>query len=191
MPMQFKVEPIISDTEILQQFSDEAGQEKAFTLLVHRDQQRIYYFIRRLVIDHDDANDLTQEVFVKVWNNLKSFKGESSILHWIYRIAMNHTYTFLERKKRKFSWISLGDGENDLTNKLQAGKYIDGDAIQLKLQEAILTLPEKQRLVFQLRYYDELPYEEMSKITGTSVGALKASYHKAAAKIEAFMIRNQ
>ena len=185
------MEPIISDAEILELFSDEGGKEKAFTLLLHRDQKRIYYFIRRLVIDHDDANDLTQEVFIKVWNNLKSFKVESSILHWIYTIALNHTYTFLERKKRKFSWTSLSDDQDDLTNKLHAGKYIDGNAIQLKLQEAILTLPKKQRLVFQLRYYDEMPYEEMSKITGTSAGALKASYHKAAAKIEAFMIRNQ
>ncbi|HYV93714.1 MAG TPA: sigma-70 family RNA polymerase sigma factor [Chitinophagales bacterium] len=180
----------ISDEEILRQFSNEAEKEKAFTLLVHRDQKRIYYFIRRMVIDHDDANDLTQDVFIKVWNHLSSFKGESAIIHWIYKIAVNHTYTFLEKKKKKFTWSSLDD-ENELVNKLHAGKYIDGDAIQMKLQEGILTLPPKQRIVFQLRYFDEIAYEEMSKMLGTSTGALKASYHKAAEKIEAFMIRNQ
>jgi RNA polymerase sigma factor (sigma-70 family) len=186
----FKMEQTINDEEILQQFHDETTREKAFTQLVRRDQMRIYYFIRRMVIDHDDANDLTQDVFIKVWGNLVSFKGESTIIHWIYKIAVNHTYTFLEKKKKKFTWASI-DNENDLVQKLHAGKYIDGDAIQIKVQEAILTLPEKQRIVFQLRYFDEIPYEEMSKILETSTGALKASYHKAAEKIEAFIIKNQ
>lgn len=186
----YKMDHTISDEEILQQFNDEVTKERAFTLLVRRDQKRIYFFIRRMVIDHDDANDLTQEVFIKVWNYLSSFKGESTIIHWIYKIAVNHTYTFIEKKKKKYTWSSLDD-ENDLVNKLHAGKYIDGDAIQLKVQEAILTLPHKQRIVFQLRYFDEIPYEEMSKMLGTSTGALKASYHKAAEKIEAFMIKNQ
>jgi RNA polymerase sigma-70 factor (ECF subfamily) len=184
------MEHTISDEEILRQFSDEAEKEKAFTQLVRRDQRRIYFFIRRMVIDHDDANDLTQDVFIKVWNSLSFFKGESTLIHWIYKIAVNHTYTFLEKKKKKYSWSSLDD-ENDLVNKLHAGKYIDGDAIQMKLQEGILTLPAKQRIVFQLRYFDEIPYEEMSKMLETSTGALKASYHKAAEKIEAFMIKNQ
>src|SRR5258705_9210979 len=112
---QFKVEHIISDEEILQQFRNEAEREKAFTLLVRRDQKRIYYFIRRMVIDHDDANDLTQDVFIKVWNYLSAFKGESTLIHWIYKIAVNHTYTFLEKKKKKFSWSSIDD-ENDLVN---------------------------------------------------------------------------
>lgn len=182
---------LINDAEILQQFKNETTREQAFTQLVHRDQKRIYYFIRRMVIDHEDANDLTQEVFINVWQYLSEFRAESTITHWIYKIAVNKIYSFLEKKKRKYSWTSLNDEENDLVNKLHAGKYIDGDAIQMKLQEAILSLPEKQRLVFQLRYFDELPYEEMSKITETSVGALKASYHKAVEKIEAFMIKNQ
>jgi len=178
-----------SDEELLLAFSDPLRKEFAFTRLINRDQKKIYWFIRRIVIDHEDANDLVQEVFIKVWNSISSFRKESSITHWIYRIAMNVTLTFLERKKKKYDAISLDDADSELRNKLYSGKYIDGDKIQLRLQEAILTLPEKQRIVFQLRYYDEMPYEEMSGLLETSEGALKASYHHAAKKIEEFMKR--
>jgi RNA polymerase sigma-70 factor (ECF subfamily) len=180
-------QPLHTDEELLAAFSNPSEKENAFTLLINRDQKKIYWFIRRMVIDHEDANDLVQDVFIKVWNGISSFRNESSITHWIYRIAMNVTLTFLDRKKRKYDAVSLDDAEGELRNKLYSGKYIDGDKIQLKLQEAILTLPEKQRIVFQLRYYDEMPYEEMSGLLDTSEGALKASYHHAAKKIEEFM----
>jgi len=183
-------EQTISDEEILKTFSDPAKKELAFTWLVKRDQKKIYWFVRRMVIDHDDANDLVQEIFIKVWNNLSAFRGESRIIYWIYRIATNITLTFLDRKKRKGA-VPLSEVSNELKDHLYAGKYINGDTIQLKLQEAILTLPEKQRLVFQLRYYDETPYEELSKVLETSVGALKASYHHAVKKIEKYMIDHQ
>ena len=140
-----------------------------------------------MVIDHDDANDLVQEVFIKVWSNFHRFRAESSILHWIYRIAANHCITFLERKKKKHARILLDDVHDELKNKLHAGKLMEGDKIQIMVQEAILTLPTRQRLVFQLRYYDEIPFKEMSKILKTSEGALKASYHHAAGKIEAYI----
>ncbi|MCY7408953.1 MAG: sigma-70 family RNA polymerase sigma factor [Chitinophagales bacterium] len=177
---------IISDQEILIAFNDASKKEKAFTWLLHRDQKKIYWFIRRMVIDHDDANDLVQEVFIKVWKSLAGFRGESKITTWLYRIASNLTITFLEQKKKKFSHIELSEGD-DLKEKLYSGTYCDGNKIQMKLQEAILTLPNTQRLIFQLRYYDELKYEEISEITGTTVGGLKANYHIAAKKVEAFI----
>jgi len=176
-----------SDDEILKAFEDPSRKEIGFTRLIQRDQKKIYWFIRRLVIDHDDANDLVQEVFIKVWNGISTFRKESSITHWIYRIAMNACLTFLERKKKKYESVSLESSEGELRDKIYSGKEIEGDAIQLILQEAILTLPEKQRIVFQFRYYDEMPYEEMSQLLETSVGALKASYHHAARKIEDFI----
>ncbi len=177
---------IFSDEEILNAFKDADKKEKAFTSLLQRDQKKIYWFIRRMVIDHDDANDLVQEVFIKVWKSLGGFRGESKIITWLYRIASNLTITFLEQKKRKFSHIELSEGD-DLKEKLYSGIYVDSNKIQLKLQEAILTLPETQRLIFQLRYYDELKYEEISEITGTTVGGLKANYHIAAKKVESFI----
>jgi RNA polymerase sigma-70 factor (ECF subfamily) len=184
------IEDSYSDEEIITAFEDTSKRELAFNWLVQRDQKKIYWFIRRMVIDHEDTNDLVQEVFIKVWNNLSTFRGESRLIYWIYRIATNLTLTFLDKKKRK-SWIPLLQVEDELLNKLQSGKYINGDAIQIKLQEAILTLPQKQRVVFQLRYYDEIPYQELSVMLSTSVGALKASYHHAAKKIEKYMIDHQ
>lgn len=140
-----------------------------------------------MVIDHDDANDLVQDVFIKVWNGLASFRAESSILHWIYRIAMNVTLTFLERRRKKHSSISLDDVPGELMAKLHSGKYMSADRIQMRLQEAILLLPPRQRMVFHMRYYDEMPYAEMSAILETSEGALKASYHHAVKKVEEYL----
>ncbi|MBA3649256.1 MAG: sigma-70 family RNA polymerase sigma factor [Chitinophagales bacterium] len=154
---------------------------------MHRDQERIYWFIRRMVIDHNDANDLVQDVFIKVWENLPQFREESRIIYWMYRIATNITLNFLDRKKRK-GWFSIDDEDSDLKNKLQSGKFINADEVQLKLQNAILSLPAKQRIVFQLRYYDELPYEDMAGVLETSVGALKASFHHAVKKVEKFLL---
>jgi RNA polymerase sigma-70 factor (ECF subfamily) len=176
-----------SDKELLDLFAHAGSRELAFTRLVRRDQKKIYWFIRRMVIDHDDANDLVQDVFIKVWNGLPSFRAESSILHWIYRIAMNVTLTFLERRRKKHSSISLDDVPGELMAKLHSSKYISADRIQMRLQEAILLLPPRQRMVFHMRYYEEMPYTEMSAILETSEGALKASYHHAVKKVEEYL----
>ncbi len=139
-----------------------------------------------MVIDHDDADDLTQEVFLKVWKNLSKFRKDAQLYTWIYRIATNECLTFLSSKKRRF-FLPIHDITSELTEKLTSSPDIAGDEIQLKLQKAILRLPDKQRLVFNMRYFDELKYEEISEILGTSVGALKASYHIAAKKIEEYL----
>lgn len=136
-----------------------------------------------MVIDHDDADDLVQEVFLKVWKNLASYRGDSALYTWIYRIATNDCLHFLNKKRRWFL-IPIHDVNEELSKKLVTSAYIDGNEIQLKLQRALLTLPDKQRLVFNMKYFDELSYEEMAKITGTSIGALKASYHHAVKKIQ-------
>lgn len=162
------------------------GKERthAFSNLVRLYQERLYWYIRKMVLNHDDANDLLQNTFMKAWNALDSFRGESQLSTWLYRIATNETLTFLSSKKN--SLVSTDAMEENMFQQLQADSYFNGDEAQLKLQQAILTLPEKQRLVFNMRFYEDMPYERMSKILDTSVGALKASYHHAAKKIEDF-----
>ncbi len=184
------IERTVTDDEILEAFRIADRKALAFTWLVQRDQKKIYWFIRRMVIDHDDANDLVQETFIRAWNSLSGFRGESKLVYWMYRIATNITLTFLEKKKRK-GLLPMPENTEELMQKLHAGNFINGTAVQLHLQEAILTLPEKQRLVFQLRYYDEIPYEEMSGMLDTSVGALKASFHHAVKKVEQYMLDHQ
>ena len=142
-----------------------------------------------MVLNHDDANDLLQNTFMKAWNGLDNFRGDSQISTWLYRIATNETLTFLSNKKNNS--ISISDIEDNIIQNLQSDPYFDGDKVQLLLQQAILKLPEKQRLVFNMRFYDEMPYEEMSEILETSVGALKASYHHASKKIEEFITNVQ
>lgn len=139
-----------------------------------------------MVIDHDDTDDLVQETFIKVWKNLASFRSDSNLYTWIYRIASNEALSFLQRKKLKYAFL-IQNYDQALVKKMEDDNYFSGDEIQLKLQKAILSLPEKQRLVFNLRYYDETKYEDMSEMLGTSVGALKASYHIAAKKVEEFL----
>lgn len=178
-----RIEQTFSDQQILDAFSKEGSKELAFTWLMRRDQERIYWFIRRMVIDHNDANDLVQDVFIKVWENLDQFRGESRLIYWIYRIATNATLSFLSKRK-KGNWLSWDEVNDDLKDKLHTSDFIESDQLQIKLQEAVLELPAKQRIVFNLRYYDEMPYEEMSKMLKTSEGALKASFHHAAKKVE-------
>ena len=139
-----------------------------------------------MVVDHDDANDVVQNIFIKVWQNIDKFQANSELYTWIYRICVNESLTFLKRKKTKF-FLPIIDIEKELSGKLDGGSFT-GDEIERKLQKALLKLPEKQRIVFNLRYYDEMPYEKMSKILTTSVGALKASYHHAAKKIEEILM---
>ncbi|PCH91178.1 MAG: RNA polymerase subunit sigma [Bacteroidetes bacterium] len=175
-----------SDEELLKQFENEGTRPKAFNLLVIKYQKRLYWHIRKMVLNHDDADDILQNVWIKIWNGLSKFRSDAGLYTWMYRIASNECLTFLNKKKKKLL-VPLADMENLLSQSLEADSYFSGDEIQLKLQKAVLSLPEKQRIVFNLRYYDEMKYEEMSGLLLTSVGALKASYHHAAKKIEKFI----
>lgn len=152
-------------------------------------QQKVYYHIRRMVIDHDDANDLVQTTFIKAWKGLENFREDSQVFTWLYRIATNECLTHLNNKKKRF-FLPIGDVEHELTSKLDSEPTLKANQLEMKLQKAILSLPEKQRTVFNLRYYDEMKYEEMSEVLGTSVGALKASYHHALQKIEKYITVN-
>ncbi|MEO7531566.1 MAG: sigma-70 family RNA polymerase sigma factor [Sediminibacterium sp.] len=176
------------DKELLFQFHNAATQEKAFTAIIKKYQEKLYWHVRRLVVDHDDANDVLQNVFIKVWKGLENFREDSQLYTWLYRIATNEGLTFLEQQKKR-STVSLSDVESGLSNKVKSDTSFDANKLEWRLQIAIQQLPEKQRVVFNLRYYDEMPYQEMSRVLDTSEGALKASYHHAAKKIEEF-IRN-
>ena len=175
-----------SDKELLDQFRVDHTRNYAFNLLIRKYQQKIYYHIRRMVIDHDDANDVTQNTFIKVWNGLDNFREDSQLYTWLYRIATNESLTFI-RKKRARYFIPFGDVEYKLSNSLTNDTTFRADKLEMKLQKAILSLPEKQRLVFNLRYYDNMKYEDMSKVLGVTAGALKASYHHAVKKIEKYI----
>ncbi|GAA0527042.1 RNA polymerase sigma factor [Chitinophaga japonensis] len=174
------------DKALLALYRHPDTREKGFTEIIRKYQERLYWHVRRLVIDHEDANDVLQNVFIKVWKNLEGFREDAQLFTWLYKIATNESLTFLEQQKRK-SAVSLSDVETGLGNKLRADSQFDANKLEWKLQKAILSLPEKQRVVFNLRYYDEMPYEEMSRVLETSEGALKASYHHAVKKIEEFI----
>ena len=180
---------VLQDAELLMQFRNPPTKEKAFTAIIKKYQEKLYWHIRRMVVEHEDANDVLQNVFIRVWNGLENFREDSQLYTWLYRIATNECLTFLEQKKRKAS-ISLSDVESGLSNTIKADKYFDPNKLEWKLQLAMQQLPEKQRIVFNLRYYDEMPYEEMSKVLETSEGALKASYHHAVKKIEDFILNH-
>ena len=176
----------MTDQELLDKFGNLESRNFAFNQLMQKYQQKVYWHIRKMVIDHDDANDLTQETFIKAWQALQNFRGDAQLFTWLYRIATNECLNFLNKKKRRF-FLPIGDVEEELLEKLAANPVISGDEIQLKLQKAILKLPNKQRIVFNMKYFDDLKYEDIAEITGTSVGALKASYHHAVHKIEEFL----
>lgn len=175
-----------TDSELLEQFRTGDNPNYAFNLLVKKYRQRLYYHIRRIVIDHDDADDVVQNTFIKVWKGLPNFREDSQLYTWMYRIATNESLTFLKKKRTKL-FLPLVNVEKQLEQKLESNLNVKPDHIEMKFQQALLKLPEKQRIVFNLRYYDEMPYEEMSRVLGTSVGALKASYHHAVKKIEKFI----
>ncbi len=175
-----------TDKELLSLFRNPDQKNYAFNLIVRKYQERLYWHIRKIVIGHEDADDLLQNTFLKAWKGLEKFMGESGIYTWLYRIATNESLSFLNEKKRKF-FLPLVDVEKKLSASLESDDYFSGDEIQLKLQKAILKLPEKQRLVFNMRYFDEIKYEDMARVLDTSVGALKASYHHATKKIEKMM----
>jgi len=182
-------ESYLEDQELIEKLAREDTRNFAFNQLVRKYQERIYWHVRKMVLDHDDSDDVVQEVFIKVWKNLHSFRQDAQLFTWIYRIATNECLNFLKKKKR-VSIMSLTDYQDILVSKLDMSVQMDGDAIEIKLQKALLTLPDKQRLVFNMKYFDDMKYDEIAEITGTSVGGLKASYHHAVKKIEEFINRD-
>lgn len=174
------------DEELVERFRQTETRERAYSQIVKRYQERLYWHIRRMVVHHEDTNDVLQNVFVKVWKGLDNFRGESSLYTWLYRIATNETYTYLEKMKKRRA-VSISDHESYVGNLIKAEKGFDYNKLEWKLQLAINSLPEKQRVVFNLRYYDEMPYDQMSEVLETSAGALKASYHFAVKKVEEFL----
>lgn len=180
----------LADDELLALFRQEATKHYAFNLLVRQYQRRLYGFIRRMVTDHDEAQDVLQNTFVKVWHGLDKFRADSKLYSWLYRIAHNECLNHLRSLKRGL-FTSHESVVERLTTTLDSSEHFSGDLIQRKLQKAIMRLPDKQRAVFNMKYFDELKYEEISTITGTSVGALKSSYHIAVKKIEAWLTEDQ
>jgi RNA polymerase sigma factor (sigma-70 family) len=181
----------MNDEEIISLLSNPANSERAFRAILKNYKEKLYYHIRKIVINHDDADDVTQETFIKIWRNLDKFRGESKLYTWLYRIATNESLTFIQKRKRDMS-VSIDDNEM-LVNSLESSKsdtYLDGDEIEIKLQKALLTLTDKQRAVFNLKYFEELKYEEIADITETSVGGLKATYHFAVKKIEDYLSKH-
>lgn len=178
--------PHWDDSEIIKGIKTPGKEELAFTRLVEKYQQRLYWHIRKIVVIHDDADDVLQNTMIKVWRSLPEFRSDSSLYTWLYRIATNEALTFLKKKQRRILAPSL-EMEQQMAEQIESDPYFNGDELQKKLQQAILKLPEKQRLVFNMKYFDGIKYEEMSEILNTSVGALKASYHHAVRKIEAML----
>lgn len=177
---------LFPESEIISIFQDGTDSEKrqAFELLVHEYSQKLYWVIRQLVLDHDDTNDILQNTFIKAWTNINSFMGYSRLYTWLFRIAVNESLSFINRRHQTVPMDS--DVQHSLAERLESDPYFDGNETERQLQEAIATLPDKQRLVFNLKYFDEMKYEDMSRLLGTSVGALKASFHLAVRKIEAY-----
>ncbi len=178
---------VITDGQIIQNFKDPEKREAAFSGLVSKYQERLYWHCRKIVINHEDADDAMQNTFIKVWKSLAEFRADSGLYTWLYRIATNESLTVLKQKKKFLNHTSIDEYIQTQSDNLTSDSYFDGDETEIKLQKAILTLPEKQRLVFNMKYYDDMKYNEISDILGTSVGALKASYHHAVKKIEIFM----
>jgi|TARA_B110000483_G_scaffold238111_1_gene314120 RNA polymerase sigma-70 factor (ECF subfamily) len=170
-------------TLLVHALQNPATQEAGFKILIKEYQQPLYWHIRKIVFDHEDADDVLQNTYIKVFKNIKNFRGESKLFSWMYRIATNEALTFIKQKSRKLG-LSINEFNEKQVNQLEADVYFEGDAIALKLQLAVANLPEKQRLVFNLKYYEELKYDEISEILETSVGGLKASYHHAVKKIK-------
>lgn len=177
--------PKNDDSELVARLRDAATCRSAFGDVIRMYTEPLYRQIRRMVVSHEDANDLLQNTFLKAWQSIENFRGEAKLSTWLHKIAINESVSFLEKERKRLS-LSIDDEESHLVNRIEADTYVDGDALALKLREAIASLPEKQRLVFNMRFYDDMKYEQISEILGTSVGALKASYHLAAKKIQQY-----
>lgn len=175
-----------SDKELLSLYRDKESRNYAFDQIILKYQKRLYWHIRKIVISHEDANDVIQDTFIKIWKGLDNFHEASQLYTWLYRIATNEALSFIKRKKKKF-FLPIVEIESQLKNSLESDPWFSGSDIQRKLQQAILSLPEKQRIVFNMKYFDEMKYAEMADILETSVGALKASYHHAVKKIEKYL----
>lgn len=175
-----------AEDTLIKRLQNPSEQRKAFSELVSLYSEQLYWQIRKLVLAHDDANDVLQNTFIKIWTNIDSFRGDSKLTTWLYKIAINESITFINKQRQQYN-IPLDADDTFLLTKLEADSYFDGDEAQLKLQKAVLTLPEKQRIVFNMKYFDDMKYEDISAILDTSVGALKASYHHAVKKIEEFL----
>lgn len=178
---------IEEEDQIIQDLKQAERRRKAFEHLVSQYSPQLYRQIRRMVYSHDDTNDILQNTFIKVWTNIESFRGDARLSTWLYKIALNETLNFIHREKEM---NAIDTTDTSIANRLMADEYFDGDETELQLQHAISLLPEKQRIVFQMKYYEEMRYEEMSKILDTSIGALKASYHHAVKKICEFFNNN-
>ncbi|THV59627.1 RNA polymerase sigma factor [Flagellimonas alvinocaridis] len=177
---------MIAEEALVKELKQKESRAKAFEVLVNTYKERLYWHIRRIVLDHDDTDDVLQNTFIKVYKNIDGFKGESKLYSWLYRIATNESLTFLKQKSKKAD-ISDEELKNRMVENLQSDVYFEGDEIQLKLQKALATLPDKQKLVFTMKYFQEMKYEDISEVLETSVGALKASYHLAVKKIESYL----
>lgn len=175
--------------EIVEMLQSKTTVRQGFAKVVARYSQPLYWQIRRLVLQHDDANDILQNTFLKAWQNIEMFRGEAKLSTWLYRISLNECLTFLNKEKARAA-ISIDDPDASVVHTLESDAYFTGDDVQRRFQAALASLPVKQRMVFNLRYYEEMPYTEMSEIMGTSVGALKADYHHAAKKIKAYLEKN-
>lgn len=178
-----------TEEDIVEQLRNPERQREAFAGVVSLYGEKLYWQIRKMVLSHDDANDILQDTFLKAWLNIDYFRGEAKLSTWLYKIAINGCITFLNHQ-RSLNNVSIDDTDAFLLERLKGDEYFDGDEARLKLQEAILTLPEKQRIVFNMKYFDDMKYEDMSEILGTSVGALKASYHHAVKKVESFLTKD-
>ena len=176
----------MNEQRLIEKLKDPSQKRMAFHELVTSNQEKLYWHVRKIVLDHDDTDDILQNVFLKAWNNIDSFRGESSLFTWLYRIATNESLTFLAQKKKRKGFFSISDNDY-LLEKLNADSYFDGDDIQRKLMEAVVRLPEKQRLVFNMKYFDGMKYEDISEILNVTTGALKASFHHAVKKIEDYL----
>ena len=179
----------MDDKLLVAQLQDKRTVDQAFRSLMTRYKERLYWHIRKIVLNHDDADDVLQNTFIKVYRNIHNFKGDSKLFSWMYRIATNESITFI-KKRAKSQQIESEELQQQLVNNLEADVYFDGDEIQLKLQHAIAQLPQKQQLVFNMRYFDDMKYDAISEILETSVGGLKANYHHAVKKIEKILIQN-
>ena len=180
----------IDEKKLIEQLQDPKAASSAFDNLMRAYGEPVYWQIRKLVVRHEDADDILQNVFLKAWNNVRHFRGDAKLSTWLFKIAINESINFINKEKTR-NQMTLDDGDDSfLLNNIQADEYFDGDELQAELLRAVAKLPEKQRLVFNMRYYDEMKYEEISEILGTSVGALKASYHHAVKKIEEIFSEN-
>lgn len=184
--MTADMKPAYDETTIVRQLQDPQTCRQAFEVVVQQYREQLYWQIRRMVLSHDDADDLLQNTFIKAWTHIGYFRGEAKLATWLYRIALNECLTFLCKQQNNRS-VPLDDPQASIVDRLEGDAYFNGDETQLLLQKALQTLPEKQKMVFNLKYYQEMKYEEISEILGTTVGALKASYHYAVKKIESFL----